>query len=106
MTQERSEVEVLSDINDEIASAERTALRAVNAYLDSDGDNPSLLRRAQVAQSLFGSIQRRRATDNARDALTFAIARSITRDPTELARYIKITQPRSPLVDAISDGKV
>lgn len=72
-------------------------------YLDSDGRSKALLNQAKVAAGALATASRNRQTAGARDALTFAMARSIAANPLELAEYIRVTQPHSALVAAIPE---
>ena len=87
-----------------IADLERESAQSILQYLKSNDSN--MLKRAQVAQGTLGSLTRRRATDNARDALMFQMARSLTNDPVQLAEYIRVTQPHAPLLKAIPPATV
>jgi len=89
------------EIADKFGNLEHLAIESISEFLTSDGSDPSLREKARVAQASLGTISRYRATESARDALAFHMARTLTTDPDELARYIRITQPQSLMAKAI-----
>lgn len=91
-------------VEQEMERVEKAALEAVYRYLRTDNPDEELLTKARVAQTQFGSIQRRRQSDGAREALYFGMARSMTDDPTKLAEYIRVTSPGAPIVRALPPG--
>lgn len=88
---------------DQFDRLEHLAIEAISEFLESDGGDPAMREKARVAQASLGTISRYRATESARDALQFQMARSLTNDPDRLAEYIRISQPRSPLVRALPE---
>lgn len=91
-------------VDQEMERVEKAALEAVYRYLRNDKPDEELLTKARVAQSQFASIQRRRQSDGAREALYFGMARSMTDDPARLAEYIRVTSPGAPIVKALPPG--
>lgn len=90
---------------DTFGRLEHLAIEAISEFLESDGSDSSLLNRARVAQGTLGTISRNRQTESAREALSFQMAHSLTNDPAELARYIRISQPSAPIVKALPETK-
>lgn len=91
-------------IEQEMERVEKASLEAVYRYLRNDNPDEELLTKARVAQSQFASIQRRRQSDGAREALYFGMARSMTDDPAKLAEYIRVTSPSARIVKALPPG--
>lgn len=92
-------------ISEEMERVEKASLELIYRVLHTDDADPSLLERTRIGQAAFSAIQRRRQSDGAREALHFAMARSITQDPEALATYIKITNPDSAIVKALPESK-
>ena len=86
------------------AELEAKATDTLIRYLDSDGRSKALMKQASVAAGALATASRNRQTSGARDALTFAMARSLTSNPAELADYIRATQPHNPIVPALPVG--
>ena len=92
-------------INDEMERVEKASLELIYKVLRTDSPDDGLLERTRIGQAAFSAIQRRRQSDGAREALHFAMARSITQDPEALATYIRVTNPDSAIVKALPGGK-
>lgn len=89
--------EVVDGLSDADWSAlEKEAGSVTLRYLRTD--DPSLEKRVKVATTVLSAATRRQASAGARDALNFAISRSIARTPEEMAEYIRLTQPSFPEV--------
>lgn len=87
--------EVVDGLSDADWSAlEKEAGSVTLRYLRTD--DPSLEKRVKVATTVLSAATRRQASAGARDALNFAISRSIARTPEEMAEYIRLTQPSFP----------
>lgn len=105
--------EVVAGLSDaDWQAMEREAGSVVLRYLRTD--DPQLEKRVKVATTVLSSSTRRQATTGARDALNYAISRSIARSPEELEEYVRLTQPSFPGLarhgkatqgKAISDGE-
>ena len=99
-------VDSKSEVTDKFGHLEHLAVEAISEFLESDGGDPSLREKARVAQASLGTISRFRATESARDAMAFHMARTLTSDPGELAEYIRITQPNAAIVKALPEKAV
>lgn len=92
--------------HEETVDADYEALRSASTrtlltYFNGKDDSKEMQERAARAQAVLASVTRREATKNARDALTFAMVRSLSTDRAQLEKYINVTMPAHPIVKAL-----
>lgn len=69
----------------------RSCLSKLQQYFDDEIDGGD---EVKVAIQTANMLVKREQTAGAKEALRFAMAQSITRDPKELERYVHATQPQ------------
>jgi hypothetical protein len=83
----------------------KKAITALDQFFDN-GDHVELdIAKAKVATSILGAAARMEQAKGARDSLTFQMARSLTTNPEQLERYIRVAMPSAPLVRALPEAK-
>ena len=74
------------------------AMDNLGEFLGNGDTDGKALARARVAATVLSSWTRHKQTEGAREATAFMMARELARDKEELARYIQVSLPGSPLV--------
>lgn len=85
----------------DVGGLERDASNALQQFLKSN--DPSQLKRAQVAIETLEVINRRRRNEQAAVAQRWSMVRAITSDPEKLQQYVKATQPH--VAEAVGDSR-
>lgn len=85
----------------EFHKLEEQAVANLNDLLAAGSGDKMQMAVSRVALGILGVVQRRRSLELSRDKLYFTMARTIAKDPVELARYIAATSPSSPFAKLV-----
>lgn len=92
---DKDDPEVIEGLSDaDWAQLESEAGKVLLRHLRTD--DPSLKERVKTATTIISASTRREATKGAREALHFAVARTVAQSPEQLAEYVRATQPSFP----------
>lgn len=70
-------------------------------YLTSDGSDKGLREREQSARQVLSNFTRHEATKSQREQTNLLTARSLAQNPEQLAEYVRLTMPHSPILKAL-----
>lgn len=77
------------------------ALSYLHHYFSGIQHTDKEIKEAKIAVSVVSAYTRDKQTEGAREALQFMMARSLTSNKDELARYIKVALPSAPIRAAL-----
>lgn len=77
------------------------SIEVIWQFLHSDGKDAGLRALEQSARQALSNYTRSKATESNREQTNFLLARSLSENQQQLAEYIRITMPNSPILKAL-----
>lgn len=96
------------DFEEKFAQLRDKAIEIEWEFLNSDGVDTSLQKREQSARQVLSNWTRNEATKSNREQTNLLTARSLAQSPEQLAEYVRLTMPHSPILKALpskTDGE-
>lgn len=96
------------DFEEKFANLRDRAIDIEWEFLNSDGSDTGLRNREQSARQVLSNWTRHEATKSNREQTNLLTARSLAQNPEQLAEYVRLTMPHSPILKALpskTDGK-
>lgn len=102
MTNERNQ-DIVKDIRieSEMKSLAIDSIAKLRNFLANPSEDKSTVLALKAAQVSLSNYTRHEATQGAREATTFMMARELASNAEELEHYMKVAMPSSPVTKAI-----
>lgn len=89
------------DFEEKFAKLRDKAIDTVWQFLNSDGSDTGLHKLEQSARQALSNWTRNEATKSNREQTNLLTARSLAQSPEQLAEYVRLTMPHSPILKAL-----